>query len=120
MEEKKLLTHSNSSSSPSSGWVGDDIPAEKLEALRVKMGLSQDQMKEVMDVSKQEYLLGVAGTPTCWNASKLLKTLNKLVYIGMFIVLIYVLNRDYDNIVTIWFVRNFPREARVFGIQLLY
>ncbi|KAL7479695.1 hypothetical protein ACHAW6_005420 [Cyclotella cf. meneghiniana] len=31
--------------------------------------------------------------------------------------LVYVLNRDYGNLVTIWFVRSFPRESATIGLS---
>jgi hypothetical protein len=41
--------------------------------------------------------------------------LNKLVYLFFIVGIIHFLNRDYDNIVTIWFLRSFPREAATLG-----
>ena len=88
------------------------------------MGLSQDQMKDVVETSKQKYQdthqegRGETLEETDMDVPTFFKTLNRLMYMGMVIVLIYVLNRDYDNIVTVWFVKTFPKEAGVFGIQL--
>ena len=119
-------TTTTTATQSSDEWAGDDIPAEKLEALRSKMGLSRDQMKEVVETSKKEYQqtcekggVDAVDIDTSFDTtSSFFKSLNRLMYMGMAIAFIHVLNRDYDNIATVWFVKTFPKEAGVFGIQL--
>jgi hypothetical protein len=41
-----------------------------------------------------------------------------LVFVGLLSSLVLVLNRDYNNIVTVLFVRTFPRESSIFGLSV--
>ena len=46
----------------------------------------------------------------------------QIINIGVYVLflsgIIYYMNRDYDNLVTKWFVMNFPREAATFGLHV--
>ena len=48
----------------------------------------------------------------------LTQKLNLLIYGSFTIVTVYVLNRDYDSVVSHWFVTMFPREAKILGFQV--
>ena len=47
-----------------------------------------------------------------------LQIINIGVYVLFLSGIIYYMNRDYDNLVTKWFVMNFPREAATFGLHV--
>jgi hypothetical protein len=47
----------------------------------------------------------------------LTQKVNLVIYGSMFVGLIYVLNRDYNSVATLWFIRMFPREAKVLGFH---
>ncbi len=44
--------------------------------------------------------------------------INLLIYGSLILVMVYVLNRDYERVVTMWFVRMFPREAKTLGFEM--
>ena len=120
--DRNTTTPTSSTSSTrhdSNEWAGDSIPSEKLDALRSKMGLSEEQMKQVMQRSKEHFLKGGGNENDGGGGiASVFQTLNRLVYLGLFMGIIYIFNRDYDNVVTVWFVHTFPREARTLGIHL--
>ena len=51
------------------------------------------------------------------EAFSFFQILNLLVYISLASGLIYFINRDYGNVITIWFVNAFPREAETLGLH---
>lgn len=93
-----------------SAWDGDNIPEEELERIRKRFRLTHEQMAEVMNVSKEEATLNQTSYLTPHQR------MNRTVYLIMILVLIYILNRDYGNLVLIWLVRMFPKEAQVLGL----
>ncbi len=118
---------------------GKDADREKeekiLEKAQAKYGLSSKEIEEL--------LLKTRGKNGCDSSSNgvdtsngdgiedtrlndieddleltLTQKLNLFVYGSFMVGLIYVLNRDYDSVVTLWFMKMFPREARTLGFQL--
>jgi hypothetical protein len=99
-------------------WEGDQIPAQDLERLRKKLDLTPEQMKRVMETSRNQAMGGGVrnddgGGGGSWTPHQ---KLNTLVYLILFGILIHVVNRDYGNLATVWFVRMFPKEAKTLGI----
>lgn len=92
-------------------WEGDIIPPEELERIRKRFRLTPQQMSRVMELSKQQ--------STLQPSSKSLtphQTLNRLVYLCMFLVLAYIIHRDYGNVATVWLGQLFPKEAKMLGL----
>jgi hypothetical protein len=92
-------------------WAGDQIPPEELEQVRKKFRLTPEQMKQVVETSRQQAAQQI--TSSSWTPHQ---KLNTVVYVIMLSVLVYVLNRDYGNLATIWFVQTFPKEAHTLGL----
>jgi hypothetical protein len=107
-EEGKEAAHDNDDGR----WAGDVVPSEAIENLRKKFDLTPTQMKTVMETSRKQYLSQNYDDDS-WTPHQ---KLNVLVYGIMFSVLVFVVNRDYGNIVSIWFATRFPKEAAVLGI----
>jgi DNA-binding transcriptional regulator YiaG len=92
-------------------WEGDIIPPEELERIRKRFRLTPQQMSRVMELSKEQ--------STLQPSSKSLtphQTLNRLVYLCMFLVLAYIIHRDYGNVSTVWLCQLFPKEAKMLGL----
>lgn len=89
-------------------WSGDNIPQETLNKVRTKFGLSEEQMKLVMDKSRRGESIE--------EGQQFHKTVNRLVYVLAFSVLFYVLNRDYNDYASFWFAHYFPKEAGTLGM----
>lgn len=94
-----------------SSWEGDNIPQEALERIRKQFRLTPKQMDRVMELSKAE----ATRNPRSPSATPH-QQLNRMVYLIMFMVLIYVLNQEYGNVVFVWFVQIFPKEAQILGL----
>ena len=115
-------------------WAGDDISNEKLELIRKISGLTKEEIQVVMQKSKEEALnsgkesnrrnrTGIYGNDI--NSEEELEDfmtlstkLNLVVYVVLILAIIYFLNRDYNNLATIWFTTTFPREAATLGIEI--
>jgi len=107
--DKKITE--NDSQIADASWAGDQIPSCKIEATRKLFGLTESQMRNVMDVSRSQAL-----TDQCieeHSCLSLTQKINVMVYIVLFASLIYAVNRDYDNAATLWFIHHFPNEARI-------
>jgi hypothetical protein len=90
----------------------DDVSKEDLERIRKQFRLTPQQMDRVLELSKQQ---GHSGRDTSRASPH--QIMNRFIYICMLSFLIYVVNRDYGNIATVWFIRVFPREARTLGLM---
>mmetsp|Transcript_2060 Transcript_2060/g.2805 ORF Transcript_2060/g.2805 Transcript_2060/m.2805 type:complete len:223 (+) Transcript_2060:116-784(+) len=93
------------------------LSKEKLQKTKEKYGLSNQEMEKMIkfnnmkkrqqsSMKDEEEDLGLT----------LAQWLNLGVYTTFMIGTIYLLNRDYDSIVTLWFIRTFPREAKTLGL----
>lgn len=102
---KKTIPNEKENNDPTSTWDGDNIPKDELEKIRKQFRLTHSQMREVIEASQNEANIV---TPH--------QKLNRMVYVCLFTILIYVLNRDYGNIVTKWLILSFPKEARILRI----
>ena len=66
-------------------------------------------MDKVMKDSKNEAEQGHASAMVAtWTPHQ---TLNRLVYLLLFAILVYVFHRDYGPVVTMWLAHVFPKEA---------
>jgi len=102
-------------------WAGDEIPKQKLEVARKKLGLSKEQMDQAVEQTRAYALNKSNNTsdidPYLEDGIIHGKTwLNGLVYVCLFSFGVYYLNREYNNLATIWFIRLFPKEAETLGI----
>ena len=104
-------TATTESSTPScSDPLEDEISPEQLEKIRIKLGLSKEELKEVIQKSTSpEQVQKSLATP-------LYKIVNRLVYVVAFAVLFYVTDRDYNNFASWWFAKYFPKEAGTIGM----
>ena len=103
-----------------------DLPPNQIEKIRKTFRLTHAQMEEVLDESRRQHNnnndegIGAMGSSLLSSSSLSSWTphqkMNGLAYLLMLSVLVYVLNRDYGNVVTIWFVQTFPKEARTLGL----
>ncbi len=89
--------------------------------MQTKFGLTEEQVKKVIQSSKSDKN-NKNNDSTFQDLEDeleltLTQKLNLVIYGSFFIGLIYVLNKDYDSLVTVWFVRMFPREASIFGLS---
>lgn len=102
----------NKTKSNETSWAGDQLPPELLQRTRKRFNLTQEQMDEVLKQSKTEALSKIDSD----NSFSVSQTINATVYLSLVCILIYYVNRDYDNAVTKWFIHNFPREAETLSI----
>jgi hypothetical protein len=100
-----------SSSDGSCDWPGDRIPKQDLVRLQKKFKLTDEQMNKAMERSKLEFRGQHIKDPRDFH-----NQLNRIVYVIIFAVLIYVVNRDYDDIISFWFALYFPVEAKTLGM----
>jgi len=109
-------------------WGGDAIPKGKLEKARKKFGLTNEQMdnaiKDAKDYAmKHRHDGGGYQSNIGDDADVNISTLTMIkwvVQLSLFALLIYVINAEYDNVLTIWFIRTFPIEAEILGITNYY
>lgn len=130
----------NSSEKDLFEWARDRIGQAKLDQDQACLGRSNEPMRVAVSGARCE----AAASDECrprWDVRKgtdrqndlrnrlegdkrhaepaelsLSQKVDVAVYCLLFACLVYFLNRDYGNIVTIWFIRNFPREAETLGI----
>lgn len=102
----------NKSETSPSEWAGDKIPKEERDKLQKKFKLTDEQMVEVMNKSRQQF----RGQADVEDATSFHRQLNSVIYVLIICVLVYVVNRDYKNYISFWFARYFPKEARTLGL----
>ena len=108
----------------------DIVSKSKIEHLRKKFDLTEDEITKFMNKKEQgdedfikQKLISSQQCSTSTDIEDdleltLTQKLNLLIYGSLFIGLIYVLNKDYDSVVTLWFVRMFPKEASTLGFNI--
>lgn len=126
---QKIDHNLQSSDDKNEGGDGDKGESEKrsrkrLEKMRAIFGVNEQQMKDAV----QSAILECDGrenedTDSDLQASNhqnslISNKINLCVYAGLFVALIYVVNKDYDNLATKWFITQFPKEARILGIAM--
>lgn len=108
--DKHVSTTATAESSTKSGHDPAHISPEELEKIRIKLGLTKEELKEVIEKSKSsEELQKSLATP-------LYKIVNRLVYVAAFAVLFFVADREYNNCASWWFAKYFPKEAATMGM----
>lgn len=95
-----------------SEWAGDKIPKEERDKLQKKFKLTDEQMVQVMNKSREQF----RGQADVEDATSFHRQLNLVIYVLIICVLVYVVNRDYKNYISFWFARYFPKEARTLGL----
>lgn len=121
----KNTDDSNSDDTTNQRTIEETIPERKIKAMQKALGLTDDQMNKVLEKSNKQYQSKKNGfildddedDSLEYNSStNIIQQLNQLIYLGFFIVLVYVINRDYDNAVTRSFKNYFPKEAKILGL----
>lgn len=85
-----------------------------------KLGLSEEEIEKFLQQTKQAHggeLFRDLEDDLDLHLT-LSQKLNLLIYGSFIIGAIYVLNRDYDSVVSHWFVTMFPKEAKTLGFRL--
>lgn len=123
---KKNTDDSNSEEQQQQRTIEETIPERKIKAMQKALGLTDEQMNKVLEKSNKQYQNKKNGfilddddedDSLEYNSStNIIQQLNQLIYLGFFIVLVYVINRDYDNAVTRSFINYFPKEAKILGL----
>eukprot|EP00542_Grammatophora_oceanica_P016114 CAMPEP_0194044720 /NCGR_PEP_ID=MMETSP0009_2-20130614/16141_1 /TAXON_ID=210454 /ORGANISM="Grammatophora oceanica, Strain CCMP 410" /LENGTH=161 /DNA_ID=CAMNT_0038689315 /DNA_START=230 /DNA_END=715 /DNA_ORIENTATION=+ len=91
-------------------WVGDEIPKEILDRVRKRNGLTEEQMAQVIRNARGQAL---RQTP---QPAKAHRQWDAYVYLVCFALLVYFVNRDYNDFASWWFAWWFPKEARTLGL----
>jgi hypothetical protein len=114
-------------SSSETSWAGDYIAPKLLERLRQTLHLTEEQMKLVLDTSRRQAMHNNTKKKdqddSDYTSSDMAEeewtphqVLNRMIYVILMALLMYIANRDYGNVVTVWFITWFPREAATLGI----
>jgi hypothetical protein len=122
-----LQSEKSALSSSETSWAGDYIAPKVLERLRQTLHLTEEQMKLVLDTSRRQAMHnntkrkdhdGSDYTSSDVDEEEWTphQVLNRMVYVILMALLMYIANRDYGNVVTVWFITWFPREAATLGI----
>lgn len=99
---------------------------KRLEAGRKKYDLTSEEIKQILQKQRtnkdnnndDDLLLDMNNDIEDELDLTITQKFNLFIYGSLFIGCIYVLNRDYDSVVTMWFVRMFPREAKTLGFRM--
>lgn len=110
-DSKNARSPSSTSGGGSFEWPGDRIPKKDLERLQKKFKLTNEQMNLAMERSRLEFRGQPINDPRDFH-----NYLNRIVYVIIIAVLIYVVNRDYNDIISFWFALYFPMEANTLGM----
>jgi hypothetical protein len=114
--------------SSETSWAGDYIAPRVVERLRQTLHLTEEQMKLVLDTSRRQAMQNHIKKNDDHGDSDFTRSevdeegwtphqvLNRMVYFILVALLMYIANRDYGNVVTVWFITWFPREANTLGI----
>jgi len=101
-------------------WAGDTIPKEKLEKLRIRLGLTEEQMQQAIDDARQEATTGTRRQPNATMSlpgnTTLSEKINSVMSMLIVVAVLYILNYQYKNIITDFLIRMFPKEAKMMGI----
>ena len=110
-------------------WIGDNLSENKRKRIKQLMGITDEQMSEAMQKAKDEWNQQLGGnqnsnrsfysdygTADDADSFSLSQQVNWAVYTILFVSLLYFINRDYDDIVKIFFIRYFPKEANTIGL----
>lgn len=85
-------------------------------------GISREQMKQIIQATQQQEKKAIPSSKNNHDDStiSIFSMIKMLIFTGLLTSLIYILNRDYNNVVTVWFIETFPRESSTFGLSLRY
>lgn len=86
--------------------------------LQTTSGLSEEQIKQIMHSMQQQDYKRNNPKNVDGESVSIFSYCKMLGFIGLLSSLVLILNRDYNNIVIVWFVRTFPRESSTFGLCL--
>ena len=100
--------------------MSDEKIKAKLEHTRKSLGFTEEQMDIFIQKAKQKGKDSHSHFQDIEDDLELTLTqkLNLLVYGSFIVATIYILNRDYDSVVTLWLIKMFPRESRTLGLHL--
>jgi len=120
-KNENAISRNQSQEFPQEMWAGDTIPKEKLEKLRIRLGLTEEQMQQAIDDARHEAKTGTrrqrnATTSQTGNRS-LSEKINSAMSILIVVAVLYILNYQYKNIITKFLIRMFPKEAKMMGMS---
>ncbi len=92
------------------------ILAQARSAAKV-VGLSEEQYQKALNDAKIEFETGMAPQSSYDDSAACAALLNYIVVALIFAAAVWVINKDYGNAATKFFVAYFPRESRTLGIQ---
>ena len=83
-------------------------------------GLSKHQIEQVIRFTQNQHQKSKNGNKNLEEDPSIstLSIIKLMIMLGLLSALIYFMNRDYNDAVTVWFVRSFPRESATFGLSL--
>ena len=120
METKnKNIRQDEKKETAESRWIGDKISEKKLDKVQKLMGLTKEQMDEAVQNAKKEWIEKQQNDDDLdhfLKTTSLAEKMNTFVYIGLFAAFLYFVNRDYNGIIKIMFIKYFPKESKVFGL----
>jgi hypothetical protein len=103
-------------------FADKDPPSEDTRELqKIMPGISKAQIQQILFFTQQQRVKlnhGHKNIDLNDSVISIFTVIKMILFAGLLSWLVFVLNRDYGNIVTIWFVRTFPRESSTFGLSL--
>ena len=116
---------SNYNEEPNESAKGDTTTPKKnneehnkrLEAARKKYDLTSEEIETLLrkKTKSKKYETELEDELNFTLTQKL----NFVIYGSFILVIIYVLNRDYDSVVSMWFASLFPKEAKTLGFRMI-
>ena len=90
----------------------DEIPSISKEQIKQIIRATQQQQQQQQRTNARDKDPDVDLNISIFTIIKM------MTMFGILASLVYTLNRDYNNVITIWFIRTFPRESSTFGLSL--
>lgn len=99
--------------------VSDDNFPPEIQNLSSLPGISKMQLIQILtSIQQQENNRSNRSKKIEDDFVSIFTIVKLLILSGLLSYLVWIFNRDYNNIVTIWFVRTFPRESSTLGLLL--
>ena len=96
-----------------------DAEPREITELQQLSGLSKEKIKHIYrSIQRQEYKTNSYDKIVSEDSTVSIFAIIKVImFTSLLSGLVYVLNRDYNNVATIWFVQTFPRESSSLGLS---
>ena len=99
--------------------LSDDSIRSEIQNFSDLPGISKAQLTRILASLRQQQDKRKIRSKNLEDDSMSIFTIIKLfIMAGLLSCFVYILNKDYNDIVTIWFVRTFPRESSTLGLSL--